>query len=329
MKKRSIVRGCIQATALLGVVALAAACGSNGAKSDSKSAGAAGGPVTVKVAVAQSASMTQLPFWIATHEGFDAKNNVKLDLQGAGFNVAVQGTISGSYEFNSQPSPSIQAALAGSPLVVTAVGANHILGAIYAKPGISSASQVSGKAIVGNGNTLTQLIINRWLSDHGVQPNSVTQPSGDSGAQLLAGTATAALVSQPSEVVLNGKGFTNLGDLGKYDLAYSGVATTKAYASSHPEVVKAVNGAYCDSVRFMLDPSNLDKVTADAIKYFNLGASTSAADIKQSVQDALKEFSPCNLTDAQISADVNTVAEAAKKQAPADPSVYIANSAKG
>jgi ABC-type nitrate/sulfonate/bicarbonate transport system substrate-binding protein len=285
--------------------------------------------MSVKIAVAQSPSMTQLPFWIATHEGFAAKNNVTMNLEGAGFNVAVQGTVSGSYQFNSQPSPSIQAALAGASLVVTEVGANHILGAIYTKPGVTSASQLSGKAIVGNGNTLTQLIIGHWLTDHGVSSTSVTQPSGDSVPQLLAGTATAALVSQPSEVALNGKGFTNLGDLSKYQLAYSGVATTQAYASAHPDVVKAVDGAYCDAVSFMLDPANIDKVTADAISYFNLGVSASTADIKVSVQSALKNFSACTLTNDQISTDVATVAQAAKLKAPADPSKYIADSAKG
>jgi ABC-type nitrate/sulfonate/bicarbonate transport system substrate-binding protein len=327
MRKRSIAHGCILATSLVGVLALATACGGAG---DDAAAGSGGsGPMTVKVAVAQAPSMTQLPFWIATHEGFAEKNNVTLNLEGAGFNVAVQGTVSGSYQFNSQPSPSIQAALSGAPLVVTAVGANHILGAIYTKPGVTSAAQLSGKAIVGNGNTLTQLIIGHWLTDHGVTPTSVTQPSGDSVPQLLAGTATAALVSQPSEVALNGKGYTNLGDLSKYQLAYSGVATTKKYADAHPEVVKAVNGAYCDAVSFMLDPANIDKVAADAVTYFNLGVSAGDGDIKTSVQSALKNFSPCTLTDDQITTDVNTVAEAAKMPAPKDSSVYIADSAKG
>jgi ABC-type nitrate/sulfonate/bicarbonate transport system substrate-binding protein len=135
MRKRSIAHGCVWATSFVGVLALATACGGSGAKSGAGSGDTAGGTMSVKIAVAQSPSMTQLPFWIATHEGFAAKNNVTMNLEGAGFNVALQGTVSGSYQFNSQPSPSIQAALAGASLVVTEVGANHILGAIYAKPG--------------------------------------------------------------------------------------------------------------------------------------------------------------------------------------------------
>jgi ABC-type nitrate/sulfonate/bicarbonate transport system substrate-binding protein len=314
----------------LAVFALAlSACGDDEGASSEAAADSDGSEVqTARVAIYTTKSMTQFPLWIAEHNGFDERNGVKLELLGTSFNTAVQGLVSGSYDFNSIPSPSIQAALAGAPVVVTAVGATSILGNIYGQSDIKSAAELNGKSIVANGNPLTNLILQRWLKDHGADDKSVQLPQGESVQQLLAGTAPAALVTQPQEVALESRGHNRLGDLRKYPLAWSGVATSKKVLESKPELVEGVNKTYCDAVQFVLDENNADAVTKDLVEYFDLGIDIDEAKLQASMKDALRTFSPdCKMTTEQANQVVDTIATAAEAEPSDDLADYFADSA--
>jgi ABC-type nitrate/sulfonate/bicarbonate transport system substrate-binding protein len=314
----------------LAVFALAlSACGDDEGDTSEAAGGSAASEVeTARVAIYTTKSMTQFPLWVAEHKGFDERNGVKLELLGTSFNTAVQGLVSGSYDFNSIPSPSIQASLAGAPLVVTAVGATSILGNVYAQPEIKSAAGLNGKSIVANGNPLTNLILQRWLKDHGADEKSVQMPAGESVQQLLAGTAPAALVTQPQEVALESRGHNRLGDLRDYPLAWSGVTTSKQVLESKPELVDGVNKTYCDAVQFVLDEQNADEVAKDLVEYFDLGIEVDEAKLKASMKDALRTFSPdCTMTTEQANQVVDTIATATETEPSGDLSDYFADSA--
>ncbi len=267
--------------AVLGVAAAAllAACGSSSSASSTSTTGAAAATTTssAPVSITLAKAINTEPFAtanVAQALGYfkDANLNVKIETV-AGSSVANAALQSGSVQFVLASSAALLLAAAKNIPLLSVGGIDKgdgvqlVVANSWLKSHNLSASMPLAQRIKGlEGTTLATLstsdksVMNDFLSTENVPASSVKDVSMSSvTAQLAAvqhGLAQEFIASPPNSSIAvaggYGKVLANAKELPYLsDEAYDILITTPAYAKAHPQVVKAMVGAFQKAISAM------------------------------------------------------------------------------
>jgi len=220
--------------------------------------------------IANSArSISQIGLTIAQRRGFLEQEKIDLKIVPLpGVRYQIDELDKGNVDVSHTATPYlIQAVLEGSDSVAILGGLANPVFAMLAKPGIKTLTDLKGKTI-GLSLPVDTITIGslKLLAKVGVSKN-------DFATKELVGTPTrvkclteggcdAVPVGQPDDLVLEQQGYVNLGDSLQVipALQFNVVATKRAWADAHADIVTRYTRAFVGAYRYMSDPANRDDV---------------------------------------------------------------------
>lgn len=262
------------APALL-VLTLLAACGGAGAPAAAPASGskaatptATAAPAATKITVAYgNTAGTYTPLYVAKDDGFFARNGLDVTLYNAtGKDIAP--LIAGDAQIADADGNYGATAIAkGANVVYFASDLKDYGFQCWASPSITNVSQLKGKtlALSEPGQAVASAGLS-MLAKFGLNPSDVhlVYISSVPGrvAALLVHKVDAIVVSAPQGLRAQQQGFKMLYDLAKLPYMSSGYMATRPYLKSHPAVITAFLKSLRQSIAFIKDPANKQRVEA-------------------------------------------------------------------
>ena len=226
----------------------------------------AGALDTVTIGTVGSASANLWPMFIGLDKGFFAAENVKVDLVYVPASAAViQQLAAGSLDMTVSTGlvDPIRAIEQGAMMGIARFEVQAPPYVMMAKPAIKSLKELKGKVIsVGGAKDITRLYADRMLAPQGLKPGDydfIYAGATTARAQaLLSGAVDAAILLPPSNFQIQASGYNDLGLTMQYapELAFSGTAANKAWASRNADLLKRVLAAQAKATEYFYDDSN-------------------------------------------------------------------------
>ena len=221
---------------------------------------------TVTIGTVGSPSANLWPLFIGIEKGFYAAENLKPDVVYIQSSASViQQLSAGSLDMTMSTGivDPIRAIDQGAALALVRFEVQVPPSALLAKPAIKSLKDLKGKVIsVGGPKDITRLYVDRMLAPQGLKPGDydfIYAGATTARAQaLLSGAVDAALLLPPSNFQIQAGGYNDLGLTMAYapELAFSGTAANKAWASRNADLLKRVLAAQAKATEYFYDDSN-------------------------------------------------------------------------
>jgi len=214
-------------------------------------------------------NIAQLPYVAVERKGFLAREKLsitKVPLMGT--TKMVETLDKGDVDVTGTASPyMIEAALKGSDAVAVIGGVANTIYSLIAKPEIVTIADLKGRlvALSAPPDTITLstrlLLAQAGLKDGDYRTKEIIG-STQRAACLAQGECDAVPLGQPDDIVFTAKGFRKLGDSLSVvpELQFNVIATRRAWAATHKDVVVALARAFGATFRYLRDPANRDDV---------------------------------------------------------------------
>jgi NitT/TauT family transport system substrate-binding protein len=270
------VRGAAAIAATLSATVALAACGSSGGEAQDAGASSAGGGGVTNITVGTSGQLSNVDVYLGISQGTFAKAGLKVTTQtlSAGSN-AIPQLLKGTMHFATVDLATAIAAerqnvgiVKVAPNNVGVPGDAGYAGVIASpKSGIASLADLQGKSVqVNQLNGTAEILVKATMAKAGLDPSKVRFveiPPPQALAALQAGRVDAAVLSEPSVSLARAAGMKYIVNPEKDTIpnlpAFVFVAS-KAYATKHPDVVKA----FTDAVLAANKQANADPALARA-----------------------------------------------------------------
>jgi len=200
------------------------------------------------------------PFWIAQDNGMfkELGLDVELIYVPGGSNVVSAMMAGDAPVTHVGGTPVMTARLRGADVVFLAATVNKILFQLFAGHGINRAQDLKGKTVaISRFGSGSDFALRLALNQLALQPGkdvTVVQIGGTAArlAALDAGTIQATVLLPPDTLIARQKRYRLLVDLAETDLEFlnSGVATSRAFTESQPDVVHRIMRAYVRAIHF-------------------------------------------------------------------------------
>lgn len=225
------------------------------------------------VAVSGSQSIA----WITKEAGYFGRNGVDINLQFiSGSPTAAAALESGHVNFVQMAGPAVVTAdAAGGHLVMVMGFVNQPVFVLMVTPDIQTPEQLKGKtiAVVKVGSS-DDFMLREALSHWGLKPGTDVQVTGvgSIAAQIAAldkRVIQGLVVDPPNDVLASRAGAHVLARIADLGISYqaAGLATTREYIQTHPDVVEKVVRAMSEGVhRFKTDRVYSEEIMAKYLK---------------------------------------------------------------
>jgi ABC-type nitrate/sulfonate/bicarbonate transport system substrate-binding protein len=218
------------------------------------------------------------PVWIATDQGFFAKNNLTVNLTLTPGSVQLmQNLVGGKFDIALAAIDNLvaymegqgEAQLPAEPDLVAVFGSQSGTMRLVALPEIKSYADLKGKDIGLDAKTTGfAFVLMKMLEHGGLKPQDVNLvPAGGTPFHvqaLLDKKIAATVVYSPFEVTLMEKGYSNIGDgidaFGKIQ-GISGFVQ-RSWAKQRPEDLTGFIRAWIEAIDFIYDPKNKEAAIA-------------------------------------------------------------------
>ncbi|HEY8691210.1 MAG TPA: ABC transporter substrate-binding protein [Chloroflexota bacterium] len=223
------------------------------------SAGAALQPLTIAYS---SASLTEIPVFIAQQKGFFREEGLDVQVPYIrGSAELAAAVISNNVQIAYTVAEGVLGAAAegGVQPVFMTMTDDHYAYNVVTKPEIKAAADLAGKVFsIGTGPaTNPDFALTAWLDAHGMKADAVKRVTGGDtatrAAALLSGKVDATLLDPPYDLPVIDKGFNLLAavyDDVKKPSAGAVLYSTRAYANAHHTQMVAVAKGLIKAVRF-------------------------------------------------------------------------------
>jgi NitT/TauT family transport system substrate-binding protein len=244
----------------IGLLAMLSVCGA---------IGSANAAEMTKLAVSYSATADFAPAFIAKDAGIFAKHGLDVTLTNlATTSLSPPALMSGSLQIASNSPPLLLLANDGGMDLVAIAGVaamdeKHPRSSLVTRSGFAAtkAQDFIGKKIARPGiNSAIDLVLKKWLVDHGVALNQVTlveTPFTQMGDMLKAGQIDAAFELEPlrSRIIDSGAGQKSVDIFSetKPHILASMYASSRSWAESHRDELKAFRASLKDAAAFQKD----------------------------------------------------------------------------
>jgi len=206
-----------------------------------------------------SLNANNAPFWIAQDKGMFKQNGLDVELVYANGSSLVAAMLAGDASVAQVGgTPVVTANLRGANLVFLAATVNKILFQFFAGTGILRAEGLKGKTVAisrfGSGSDFALRLALNQLGLHPGKDVTVVQLGGTAArlAALQAGSIQGTVLLPPDTLIAKQKGYALLVDLAETDMEFlnTGVATTRKFIESHPDVLRRLMRAYVEGIHF-------------------------------------------------------------------------------
>ena len=214
-----------------------------------------------------------VPLWIAKEQGIFRKYNLEPQLIYIIAGRAMQSMLAGDIQFGSSVPRTSPRRQRGGDMTMLLGMEDRLNYFLNARPGIRSAEDLKGKK-VGIGTPSGSLALATYVGlDHlGLVPrrDRITLLNTGSTPErinaLFTGAIDAAFFNPEVEQIVVQQGFPILFDLGKANVPFqsSGLATSRKYIRSNPQLVENLAKAVIEGVAFVQNPTN-KKIVVDSI----------------------------------------------------------------
>jgi len=220
--------------------------------------------------------------YVAHDQGFFRKHGLDLTLvqvRSGGIGIAAVSAGESHVHWGSVSAANIGAIAEGADLVFLAGFINKLTGTFVVNPKIKTPADLKGKsigvnALSGGAWIFAMLTLDYW----GLVPerdNIQFRALGDQGviAQgLSAGAVDAAFLGYTFGKALEAKGFRILADAEKLPIPYqgSGIMARRSFSLASPAIIENVLRGLLDSLVFIRDPTNKDRVMKSLAKGLRL-----------------------------------------------------------
>lgn len=235
-------------------------------------------PAVVRVALgAISVNTSVIP--VGAQYGLFSKYGVEVEpiYMGGGMN-SIAAVTSNSVQFLSAGSTAtIGAHLGGIDIVMLTVQSNKLDYTVFAAPTIKSVKDLRGKIVTGTRpGASADSALRLYLRRNGLTPDkdvifiSVAESQQGRLNALHRGSVAATVLAPPYSGIAKQLGFTELADLRKTDIEYSGssIAAMGPYIRSHPQLVENFLKGYIDSLHFFR--TEREKTLAGVMKFLKM-----------------------------------------------------------
>lgn len=258
------------------------------------SVGTAGAAELTKVAVSYSATADFSPAFTAKDAGIFEKHGLDVTLTNlATTSLGPPALMSGSLQIASSSPPLLLLANDGGMDLVAVAGVaamdeKHPRSSLITRTGFTAtkAQDFIGKKIARPGiNSAIDLVLKKWLLDHGVALNQVTlveTPFTQMGDLLKAGQIDAAFELEPlrSRIIDSGAAekSVDIFSATKPNILASMYASSRSWAESHRDALKAFRAALEEAIAFAGD--HPDQAKAIQTKYIGAASTPDALQIE-------------------------------------------------
>ena len=231
--------------------------------------GSAGAAEMTKLAVSYSATADFAPAFIAKDAGIFEKHGLDVTLTNlATTSLSPPALMSGSLQIASNSPPLLLLANDGGMDLVAVAGVaamdeKHPRSSLVTRAGFTAtkAQDFVGKKIARPGiNSAIDLVLKKWLLDHGVALNQVTlveTPFTQMGDLLKAGQIDAAFELEPlrTRIIESGAGekSVDIFSVTKPHILASMYASSRSWAEAHRDELKAFRASLKDAAAFQKD----------------------------------------------------------------------------
>ena len=239
-------------------------------------------PLTKVVMTIGAISEREGVVYVAQDQGFFRKHGLDLTLvqvRSGGIGIAAVSSGESHVHWGSVSAANIGAIAEGADLVFLAGFINKLTGTFVVNPKIKTPADLKGKsigvnALSGGAWIFAMLTLDYWglvpERDH-IQFRAL----GDQGviAQgLSAGAVDAAFLGYTFGKALEAKGFRILADAEKLPIPYqgSGVMARRSFSLASPAIIENVLRGLLDSLAFIREPTNKDRVMRSLAKGLRL-----------------------------------------------------------
>jgi NitT/TauT family transport system substrate-binding protein len=215
------------------------------------------GPVT-KITVSYPEGGAHLPLFYARDKGIFAKNGLDVTLQGLGGGpVAAAALQSGEVQIvDITGSEVVSADAAGANIIILATLTPVYPYVFEVSQAIASKDDLKGKTVaVRASGDATDIATRVLLSKEGLDPDKdvtllAVQQEGARMASLMAGQICCTVAQVQDRVLLEKNNFHLLFDMTKLSVpnAQGVIATTRAYAKDHPDVIQRFMDSLIESI---------------------------------------------------------------------------------
>jgi len=223
-----------------------------------------------------SLNANNAPFWIAQDKGLFNKNGLDIELIYASGRSVVAAMLAGDAPVaHVGGTPVVTANLRGANFVFLAATVNKILFQFFAGPGINRGESLKGKTVaISRFGSGSDFALRLALNQLGLQPGkdlTVIQLGGTAArlAALHAGSIQGTVLLPPDTLIAKDKGYPLLVDLAETEMEFlnTGVATSRAFINSRPDVVPRLMRAYVEGIHFFqTHPSESMKVVGKHLR---------------------------------------------------------------
>lgn len=232
-------------------------------------AASAGAQEMTKMAVSYSATADFAPAFIAKDAGIFAKHGLDVTLTNlATTSLGPPALQAGSLQLASSSPPLLLLANDGGMDLVAVAGvaamdAKHPRSSLLTRPGFTAtkAQDFIGKKIARPGiNSAIDLVMKKWLLDHGVALNQVTlveTPFTQMGDLMKSGQIDAAFELEPlrTRIITSGAGEKSVDIFSETNphILASMYASSRSWAESHRDALKAFRASLQDAMAYQHD----------------------------------------------------------------------------
>ena len=212
------------------------------------------------------------PFYIASHKGFFAAEDLDVEINFAQSGAAVtQQLTGGSFDvaLSVGITDPIHAIDKGASLAIIRIVGKNAPYVLIGKPGLKSIADLKGKTVsIGQPNDITTNYFQKMAEANGLKHGDYDAlPAGVAAARyaaLRAGVADAALVLPPVNFQAAAAGYVTLGIAADYvkNMPFTGMAVRRDWAQAHAPVVKRLLSATDKSIAWLADEKHRGEAIA-------------------------------------------------------------------
>jgi ABC-type nitrate/sulfonate/bicarbonate transport system substrate-binding protein len=225
-----------------------------GSAAASTAAAAAGSKITIPF-TAYSGAFTSI--WVAADQNVFPKYGIQADVQYIDANATANALLSGEIPFSSTPGI-VNTILAGGDAVLVAKLVTFPSFSLYVAKGVQKVEDLRGKVIADTQRgTAPDNALRDLLGKHGLKPTDVqfayTPNPSTALAALVAGQASAAILSAPVTVQAKDQGYTEITNTVKEQVAglAASISVKKERVKDDPASVRNFLQALKDATVFM------------------------------------------------------------------------------
>jgi NitT/TauT family transport system substrate-binding protein len=221
-----------------------------------------------------------IPFWVGLDTGEFKKVGLDVDpVLISGGSRSMQALLSGGLDFaHVSGGVSVQAALGGAEVTIVATVCNSMSAGIIAAKEIKSFQQLKGKKIgIASFGGNNDLGLRYAFKKNGMNPDkdvTFLQLGGERNrlTALERGVVSATIMSPPGLFVLEGAGFSRLGDLNAMGMRYPelSIVARKRDLKERRDILRRYLRAHLEAIRTM--KANRDVTVRVIEKYIHVGS---------------------------------------------------------